>query len=188
MAARIRRATVEDAAAIAAVHVAGWHESYAGIVPAAALAKRTVKARTERWRAMLTDPAGHDHGATFVACEDDGAVVGFAACGPQRTPDLAAQGFDGEFFAIYLLRAAQRRGIGHALMAALARDLAGRGLGCASLWVFEENHPAQRFYDALGGALVGRNTFSIEGTDMVEVAYGWRDLAPLLAAPKSSQR
>ena len=41
----IRRAVAEDADAIAAIHVAGWRETYAGILPAAHLAALSVERR-----------------------------------------------------------------------------------------------------------------------------------------------
>ena len=43
----IRRATVDDADAIATVHIASWRGAYAGIVPDAFLASLDVAARAE---------------------------------------------------------------------------------------------------------------------------------------------
>jgi len=51
--ASIRHARVEDAEAIAAVHVAAWRESYTGLVPAEMLASLSVDERADRWRRIL---------------------------------------------------------------------------------------------------------------------------------------
>ena len=49
----IRRATAEDAEAIAGVQVRAWRHAYADIVDPELLAEHTVASRTERWREIL---------------------------------------------------------------------------------------------------------------------------------------
>lgn len=176
---QIRAAIPPDAAAIAAVHVAAWRESYAGLVPERVLASLSVADRAARWQGILSRPEAFDDTATFLA-EGEGGVLGFASCGAQRTPTLRDQGFTAEISAIYILRAAQRRGLGAALMAALARALLTRGHPAASLWVLERNAPARRFYERLGGEVVGRKEEQREAMTLHELAYGWRDLGRLL--------
>ena len=41
------------------------------------------------------------------------------------------------------------------------------------LWVLEDNRPAIRFYESLGGERVGRKTVTIGWVDLVGVGYGW---------------
>ena len=102
-----------------------------------------------------------------------------------------ADGFAGEFSALYLLAAQQRRGVGRRLMATMARDLLARGMQAACLWVLRDNEPARRFYEALGAEIVGQRVETVDehltgqrrrAPDFLhEVAYGWPDLT-LLAA------
>jgi GNAT superfamily N-acetyltransferase len=54
--------------------------------------------------------------AVFVAVRTDQAVVGFGSCGRQRAA-LVSSGFEGEFSALYVLRAHQGHGLGRRLMA-----------------------------------------------------------------------
>ncbi|MBR0668677.1 GNAT family N-acetyltransferase [Roseomonas hellenica] len=176
---RIRAAIPADAAAIAAVHVAAWRESYAGLMPDAVLAGLSVARRTGIWDGILSRPEEVGSIATFVAERENG-MLGFASCGVQRTPALREQGCTAEIGAIYILRDAQRRGLGVALMAALARALLQRGHQAASLWVLERNAPARRFYERLGGEVIGRKEEKREEMTLTELAYGWRDLGRLL--------
>jgi len=119
----------------------------------------------------------------FVACAPSGAVEGFGSCGLQRSAKLAGAGFGGEFQAIYILRAAQRRGIGRALMGAMAWDLADRDVEGSALWVLEGNQPALSFYDVLGGMVVAqREDRQGEDVGLAEIAYGWATLALLTTA------
>lgn len=175
----IRVAGVADAAAIAAVHVDAWRETYVSIVPVQVLAGLSVDRRTEIWHSILTNPTASNSSAVFVA-EREGTVVGFGCCGMQRAENLNSQGYDGEISSIYVLRAFQGRGLGAALMSTMGGELQRRRLHAASLWVLRENESARRFYAKLGGDIVGEKTDILEnGVVFVEVAYGWRDLGAL---------
>jgi GNAT superfamily N-acetyltransferase len=114
----------------------------------------------------------------FVA-EDGGRAIGFGSCGPQRNEALTRAGFGGEFGAIYVLRSHQGRGVGRSIMAALARALSAEGHGAAALWVLRDNAPARRFYERLGGIVVGEQIDEQPGATLVEDGYGWRDLSIL---------
>jgi hypothetical protein len=50
-----------------------------------------------------------------------------------------------------------------------------------SLWVLRENAKARRFYERLGGVVVAEKEERRAGGVLVEVAYGWRGLGPLMA-------
>jgi ribosomal protein S18 acetylase RimI-like enzyme len=186
----IRRAQAGDAAAIAVVHVAAWRETYAGLVPERMLSALSVEERTSRWHRILTAPDRSRESAAFVAVDAAQDVVGFGSCGRQPLADLVAGGFAGEFSALYVLAAHQRRGLGRRLMALMAEDLMAREVHGAALWVLRDNEPARRFYEALGAKVVGRRIETVgehvrgerrvQGDDELhEVAYGWPDLAVL---------
>jgi GNAT superfamily N-acetyltransferase len=177
MPAIVRSATIDDADAIANVHATAWREAYAGLVPTDLLTRPSLEERAAFWRHTLGAPDGGT--AAFIALDRSGRMLAFGSCGPQRSPDLAAAGFAGDFHAVYVLTRAQRRGVGRRLMAAMAHEMLGRGYGGASLWVLRTNLPARRFYDALGGIPVGEREQRHGKTVLVEVAYGWTALDKL---------
>lgn len=174
----IRRGTVADAPRIACTHVASWHETYAGIVPEEILAALSVPRRTVAWESILRDPIKYDNSVVYVKDAGD-AIAGFGACGEQRDINLANQGYDGEIGSVYVLREFQKRGIGRALMSALASDLVGRGLHGVALWVLRENTPARRFYEQCAGEVIGEKQDVRGEATLIEVAYGWSDIAAL---------
>ena len=55
----VRAATIEDARAIATIHVETWRAAYAGIVPAAHLAALSIDEREVRWRSILAASSRH---------------------------------------------------------------------------------------------------------------------------------
>jgi len=101
----IRPATARDAADIAQVHVVSWRETYAGLLPDHVLSSLDVAARRQMWASALSDRDTASATSAFVL-EQTGRVVGFAACGDQRSPEMASAGYDGEIGAIYILNEA----------------------------------------------------------------------------------
>lgn len=175
----LRAARPDDAAAIGALHVTAWHETYTGMLPVSMLAEMSAADRTEMWRRTLDQPDMFGAAAVIVV-QQAGQLVGFGCAGDQRDPLLAGRGFGGEIRALYVLRTHQHRGIGRALLRALAGRLAGSGHEAASLWVLRANHAARGFYTALGGQIIGEKTDEQPDATLIELAYGWRDLSGLL--------
>jgi GNAT superfamily N-acetyltransferase len=189
LSAAISRARLDDAESIAKIHVAGWRESYAALFPKDALDAMDVGAQTALWRQILSAPGNDGTDVTFLFCDAQGVPSGFGGCGRQRSDRLAQLGFQGEFHALYLLRRAQRRGVGRALMAAMAAHLSTMGLARASVWVFRDNAPARRFYETLGGQATGiEGEWTRFGVSQPDIAYGWRDLTLLCRAGKTGAK
>ena len=176
MGIRIREAVPTDAGPITRVHVDTWRTSYAGIVPDEHLAGLSYGDREAVWGQILSSnkPAQ----CNLVAETDGGEIVGFAGGGPEREGDEV---YRGELYAIYLLQEHQGRGIGRRLACAVAQGLLSSGFDSMLLWVLEDNRPARRFYESLGGEQVGRKTIAIGGAALVELSYGWRDITGLAA-------
>lgn len=175
---RLRPATVEDAWALARVQNAAWLETYKGLVPDELLASLTDEVRAQQWQSILKDPDNFKSIAVYLVERDDG-LIGFGQACRQRFEGLLDQGYDGEVSGIYLLKQAQGRGYGRLLFEALIDDLAAEGCKAVSLWVLRENTQARRFYEHLGGRLLGEQQHEdVPGGVITEVAYGW-DRLPL---------
>lgn len=180
----LRRATPDDSETIAALHVACWAETYRGLLPEPLIDSMRLPDRTIQWQRALERRTDVQ---VIVAEDTDGGLLGFASGGPARGSDLGARH---EVYAIYVLRRAQRQGVGRALLQSLAAHLALTSLLPAALdlglWVLRDNAPARAFYERLGGEPGGERMERREGHDLAEAAYRWRDLAALLgAAPVS---
>ena len=102
-----------------------------------------------------------------------GQVVGFAGYGVPQQKD---SGFDGELFAIYILRAANKLGIGRMLVSAVVNALRKDGRNSMMVWVLKDN-PARGFYERLGGEYLYEKPIEIGNDTLREVSYGWRDLS-----------
>ena len=166
----IRKATLEDASAIATVHVAAWKEAYRGIVADEFLDNLSIQRRTEQWTNSLSDEV-HPYHRAFVA-DVNGQVVGFSSFG---VPQIKDTGFDGELFAIYILKAAHKLGVGRLIVQAVVNGLREMGGKSMMVWVLKDN-PARGFYERLGGEYLYEKPIEIGNESLMEVAYGWRSL------------
>ncbi|MEK7466960.1 MAG: GNAT family N-acetyltransferase [Planctomycetota bacterium] len=167
----IRPATEADIPGIARVHVDTWRTAYRGIVDAGYLESLSYEDFEKRRRERLATAGTR----TFVG-EVGGEVVAFATAGPNRELDGK---HDAELYAIYVRNAYARRGIGRALVAAVAGWLAAEKRRAMILWVLRDNAPSKRFYESLGGAPAGEKEVRFGTQDLPHAAYGWPDVASL---------
>jgi GNAT superfamily N-acetyltransferase len=163
-----RPAEVEDAAAIARVHVATWRSTYRGLLPDDFLDSLDEAGYEERWGRIVGD------GSSLVYVAADGPdVVGFASGGRERAGE---SGYEGELYAIYVLRESQGRGHGRRLVEAVVGGLRELHLRDMIVWVLRDNSGARGFYERLGGVYVRTQPITIGSARLQEVSYGWRSL------------
>lgn len=168
---KIRQATEEDVIGIAYVHVETWRSTYTGILPDDYLQSLTIENRAKNWQRNLKTL----HTTTFIAENDVGDIVGFAAGGPNQSRDPYYQA---ELYAIYILDAYQRKGIGKQLIKPIIQILEAKKYENIIIWALEENSN-RAFYKSLGGQLVASKSISICGKVLNEVGYGWNTIHDL---------
>lgn len=171
-----RRATVDDAAAIAALRIDSWRTTYRGVMPDAYLDGMRAEESTAMWTQVLL--ADVPTIAIHVAEAGD-ELVGFAS-GMLLMPEKF--GLDAELTAIYLKPIAQHGGVGRRLLARVAEAMEKQGASGLLVWVIADNQPARKFYEELGAELLVEQPFTWDGLDLIEAGYGWHDLAVLQQA------
>lgn len=174
----IRPAQQVDAEAISMVHIRTWQHAYADIFPPERLIELsdTYSARADHWREYLV--YSESLPVVYVAETAGAGVVGFAGAGKQTDP---AYGYDGELYVLYILPDFQRMGIGRALFWAAAAALYREGFDSLLLWALVQNRSAQKFYESVGGKVVGERSYVRWGANYLLVGYAWENLAHLAA-------
>lgn len=170
----IRQATLQDAPAIARVHVESWQSTYRGLIPDSYLDKLSTTARERMWTRILS--ATDDSSIVLVAVDESGEIVGFINGGPERDNDPI---YTAELYAIYLLDSCHGHGTGRALTQALTAHLVQLGYTTMLVWVLADN-PTAGFYQHLGAHYLRSKRDEIGGADLEEAAYGWSDIRDLL--------
>ena len=163
MSFHIREATIDDVAALAALHVQTFNETHRRGRPGGP----TFELRERQWRDAfeITD------GSWFclVVEINDGELVGFAKGTPH---DGGLPGYEAELNKIYLLRRVQRQGLGRLLLCEVARRFLTRGI--TSMLLFgDAANPSNGFYEAFGAERLYAANGEFHG------GYGWRDLEKL---------
>jgi len=162
---------VDDAAAIADLHVRSWRAAYRGIVPDAILDGLSIEARRDYWTSKIGRAASEPSGDIRIfVIEDVGIIRGFAETRPSRDDDSAP--VTGEVHAIYLAPEAHGRGLGPRLLTHAADDLRVRGFAPLILWVIEANAAGRRFYERAGWRPDGaRQPIDFDGVMVDEIRY-----------------
>lgn len=166
----IRPATLADVDALSALHVAGWKDGYAGLMPASYLESLGLGDKKPLWLYIL----GEATPEALVLIADD--FHGFIWGGPAHEPTLDC---DAEIYALYVRAARWRQGVGRRLVAAAARVLSERGCRRLVVWTLTDNPRSNHFYRALGGTATERRFDVYGGQKMELLAYVWPDMSVL---------
>ena len=140
-----RRATTEDAAGIAKVHIDGWQRAYEELVPEAYLACKSTRGREEFWREELQLEAPDRK--PWVALDEE-VVIGFADGGIARDDDLDSG--TGEIYTLFVTPECWEKGIRSRLVDHVARDLRAHEFQRAVFWVLEADLVMRAFAEYTG--------------------------------------
>lgn len=138
----LRTATSDDRDGIVDVFLACWRESYAGILPAAAIESMSDDRARALWERVLASP----HGTVLVA-EHDGRVLGVTRFAEETDADGRPTG---AVHSLYVSPEARGLGLGSLLLGTAYDTLRAGGASSAALWVFAANAPSIRFYRGRG--------------------------------------
>lgn len=173
----IREAQLKDAAAIAQVHVDAWQTTYRGILPSNYLRKLSYQRREQHWKKMLSLSTDADINYFIYVAENPAQeIIGFVDGGLDRSIKSIYQG---EIYALYILEAYQRQGIGSSLVELMAAKLSQSGLNSLLIWVLADNS-AVKFYQSLGGKPVAQRQIKVGRSKFAEIAYGWNNTQILI--------
>lgn len=163
----------EDADALGALHVDTWRQTYRGLLPDPFLDGMDPTRHAARFAAGLQTPEVDD---LVLAAADRHGLVGYVGAAPSR---FRREG-EGEIQTLYVLRRAQRGGVGRRLVSAAARVLAAKGSRSLVILVLRDNIPARVFYERLGGQADSPRLQPGPGGVHHEVAYRWADIGAVI--------
>ncbi|WP_439875815.1 GNAT family N-acetyltransferase [Bacillus mycoides] len=164
----IRLATKEDIGEIAKVHVNSWKTTYKEIFSNEILDNITYEQREKLWKSIFQKEDGHQY--RFVAETLNGKIIGFIDGGVERT---GTYNCDGELYAIYILQEYQGMKIGKRLFQALLSNCKKDNMRSLLVWVVA-NNPSKKFYEKYNPEKI--DTKFLEGLNVEEIAYAWRDM------------
>jgi ribosomal protein S18 acetylase RimI-like enzyme len=162
----LRRARIDDASAIATVHIASSDEAYAPL--AAEWPRGDVHERTARWSTALAKDLA------IVAEDGGGTIIGFVSGGPARRSEPAAEM---EIYVIHVQPDARGRGLGGALWDAACSTLRGSSLVATYVDTLAELRCCS-FYARRGGVVIEESATDFHGASRTRVTYRWAHGVP----------
>ncbi|WP_298462393.1 GNAT family N-acetyltransferase [uncultured Cellulomonas sp.] len=132
----VRSARLDDAFALARVHVGTWRETYRGVMRDVVLEAPDFIARREQFRTTVLSDARFDGGVAVAERDDE--IVGIALAGPATGDDARRVT---QLYVLYTYLAVHGSGVGSALLAAVFNERTS-----SALWVAEPNSRAHAFY------------------------------------------
>jgi ribosomal protein S18 acetylase RimI-like enzyme len=158
---KIRRATSDDAAAMAELGGGTFTETFGHLYPPEDLQAFLAKNHTrESWTHTLADPQR----AIFLAEIESGRKIGFIAVGACKLPVQDLEATAGEIQQLYVFAEFHNLRLGSRLMELGLEWLASQGRAPLYIGVWSENYGAQRFYGRHGFSKVGEYGFPVGKT------------------------
>ncbi|MFC4184213.1 GNAT family N-acetyltransferase [Saccharococcus thermophilus] len=102
-------------------------------------------------------------------------VCGVISGGKNRATQGKEAEYEGEIYAVYLLKEVQGKGYGTKLVKALVDDFQHKRIRSMVVWVLADN-PSRLFYERLGGEKIAEEVVDIGGKKLVEWCYGWKSI------------
>ena len=168
----IRKATLEDAANIAKVHVDSWRTTYKGIILQSFLDKLSYEKRTILWENNLSNPAR----TVYVAQTNDNEIIGFVV-GEKRDTNTEQGATD--LSAIYLFEEWQGKGVGKLLLKQVMQNFKEQGYHKVYVDVLADNR-SREFYKYYGAQYVETITIAFDGVPIDEEVYVWNNIDAVL--------
>ncbi len=162
----IRPSQKDDVHSMSRVYVQTWRDTYLGVVPYGYLYTMSIPQLEQGFLNELQSK----HVISYVAEDADG-VIGFISGGYERQGDHI---YNGEIYALYVLKNYQRQGVGAKLVSTLAKQLNQFSLYSMLVRVLEHN-PYRRFYEKINGIYLRKHHMPFAGKVLNVAAYGWID-------------
>ncbi len=143
---RIKKASLEDAPAIARIHLSSWQYAYRHQFPKRYLDALSLDEKIAQWTQYFKHK-GEKTCSLYLALNNE-QPVGFISFGPGRDSAHAQQG---EIYALYLIRTHWGKGIGHTLFKKAAQKMSSDRAVGVYLWALDSNKQALHAYQKWGG-------------------------------------
>lgn len=161
----IRKAVLADSERIAQIHADTWRAAYHSFISDDFVHNKSkLEARREMWDTLLAE----DHNNYYVA-ENEEKIAGFFSISEARDADLPKDTY--ELISIYFADDCWHRGYGSQAMQFIIKQAKERGYKKLSLWAFEDNTSAIRFYEGFGFRFDGKRNLLDFGKTVAECRY-----------------
>jgi len=161
----IRDITEEDIPQVVDIQVEGWRTAYKGIIDDAFLDSINKEELIEKRKKDYKD-------GPFIIATIEEKIVGICRyCDNVLSAD--SEGYNCEIMALYIKPELKRNGIGKELFCYVRNEFINKGKTKMIIWCLKDNYPSRKFYEKMGGTIVGEHEIEIGGKSYQEVGFGY---------------
>jgi len=168
---KIIKASVEDIQGIARIYIDSWRTTYYGLVSDDYLDSLSYQKSEQKWFHFFNSK---NKPFVYIAINDTGKMIGFAA-----GKSIDNEKFEGELYALYLLKEGRGLGVGKRLVSVIAKHFKETDINSMIVWVMEQNKSGLGFYEHMGGIKYLQRKSQFGKVVVDDVAYGWNDITVL---------
>lgn len=155
----------DDIPSVVKIQIEGWKTAYRGIIDDEYLDSMSMEEKINKRKKDYQD-------GPFIVAEVDGEIVGFC-----RYFDTVlskdGEDYDSELMALYVKPNLKQHGIGKRLFEFAKDDLRNQDRYKMILWCLKDNYPSRKFYEKMGGKVVGFHDIEIGGKMYSEIGFGY---------------
>lgn len=161
----IRNIVETDIPAVVDIQFEGWKTAYKGIIEESYLNSMNKKEREQKRK--------NDYNKSlFIVATLNNEVVGFCRYS-ENVISTDGEDCDCEVMSLYVKPELKQQGIGKTLLNYAKSDLRNKGKRKMVLWCLKENYPSRRFYEKMGGKIIGEHDIEIGEKVYGEVGFGF---------------
>lgn len=157
-----------DIEEVSKIFIDSWRIAYKDIIDKTYLQNLNMKEKVQKLKREYRE-GGH----TVAKNQETNEIVGVTRFGKRLDELDRFPEYDGEIYALYVKPGLLRKKIGSQLLQYAEEKLKEQGNHKILLWCLKENEPSRKFYEKMGGILLGEKTRNIGGKEYPLVGYGY---------------
>lgn len=164
----IRNVKQEDIPSVVDINITGWQTAYQGIIDNQYLDNLD----SEREQRIVKMKNNYMSGG-FIVAELDNQVVGFCRYVDNNNFSPTIVDADCELTVIYVKPNLKGCGIGSKLFEYVLNEFSKLNKNLMVLWCFKDNEPTIKFYEKMGGRIIGEKAKEHGGKENTEVCFAY---------------
>ena len=161
----IRNVKKEDIPNVVDLNIEAWRKAYKGIIDDEFLDSMD--------RDIIIERRKNDYqNGCFIVAENNNQIVGFCRYDDKVNSEDSSD-FDCEIIALYVKYDLKGQGIGREMINYVKTDLKKKGKNKLIVWCLKENYPSRKFYEKMGGLIIGEHNTTFGGKEYPEVGFGY---------------
>ena len=165
----IEKMKEEDIEQVAKILIDSWRIAYKDIIDKTFLQNLNMD---DKVQTLKEENKAGEH--RIARDKETNEVVGVTRFGKRLDELDRFTEYDGEIYGLYVKPGLLRKKIGSKLLLYAKESLKEQGNHKMIIWCLKENKPSRKFYESMGGILLGEKTRNIGGKDYPLVGYGYQ--------------